>query len=126
MRKNLIAMALVVAVASSSFAGPFGLFNRRTYSNNNTTANSNVTYSQPRFPVANGFLGTAQGAANYMASILRMGHHGNPTGGYEGVGMGATPQQAISNCCYYGRRPLRDQGVAQGANGMWYACCRYN
>ena len=74
----------------------------------------------------NSELFSAQGVANRMARLLRMGHLGNPTGGYEGVGMGSSPQAAISNCCYYGRRPLRDSGVAQGANGMWYACCRYN
>jgi hypothetical protein len=60
-----------------------------------------------------------------MASIGRLGHFGNPSGGYEGVGTGSTPQQAIQNCCFYGRRTIRDQGVAQGANGRWYACCRY-
>jgi hypothetical protein len=92
----------------------------RKYSNNN---GDNITYNRP---VAQAFLGSAQGAANFMAQTLRMGHHGNPTGGYEGVGMGGSPQAAIQNCCYYGRRPLRDSGVAQGSNGMWYACCRYN
>ncbi len=123
MKKFALTLA-VLSVGSSLYAGPFGFFRR---SNTNTQPTNNTyQYQQPRFPVANAFLGSAQGAANYMASIMRMGHHGNPTGGYEGVGMGGTPQAAIQNCCFYGKRPLRDSGVAQGANGMWYACCRYN
>jgi hypothetical protein len=117
---NKILVVLAVFVISvSAEAGPLGMFGRK-YSNNN---GDNTTYNRP---VAQAFLGSAQGAANFMAQTLRMGHHGNPTGGYEGVGMGGSPQAAIQNCCYYGRRPLRDSGVAQGSNGMWYACCRYN
>lgn len=124
MKKFVAAVVVAIAIISSIQAGPFGLIRRSNggnYSNNQT--NSNQTYNRP---VAHAFLGTAQGVANYLASIGRIGHYGNPTGGYEGVGMGGSPQAAIQNCCYYGRRPLRDSGVAQGANGMWYACCRYN
>ncbi len=118
---RLFAVLALALVAGNSFAGPFGLFRRggTTTTTTNNGVSQQVSYNRP-------FLGTAQGAANYMASILRMGHHGNPTGGYEGVGMGGSPQAAIQNCCFYGKRPLRDSGVAQGANGMWYACCRYN
>lgn len=124
MYKKVVALALVAVAATSSFAGPFGLFGRRTYSNN---SNSTVqTAPQQAVYHDNGELYSCQGVANRMARLLRMAHLGNPTGGWEGVGMGATPQAAISNCCYYGRRPLRDSGVAQGANGMFYACCRYN
>ena len=126
MRNNLIAVALVVAVTSTSFAGPLGLFNRRTYSNNTATTNSNVTYAQPRFPVANTFLGNAQGVANHLANLGRIGHFGGNPYAYEGVGMGSSPQAAIQNCCFYGRRTIADQGVAQATNGMWYACCRYH
>jgi len=69
---------------------------------------------------------TAQGVANFMARTLQFGHFGNPTGGYEGCGMAGTAEAAIRNCCYYGQRPIKDYGVAQAANGLWYACCRYN
>ena len=124
MNRFAVAAVFALTMISTIQAGPFGLISKR--GSNTTTTNSNVTYTQPRHPVAHAFLGNAQGAANYMASIMRMGHHGNPTGGYEGVGVGSSPQTAISNCCFYGKRPLRDSGVAQGANGMWYACCRYN
>ena len=68
---------------------------------------------------------TAQGVANIMASRGHVGHFGgNP--GYEGCGMGATPQAAYSICCY-GNSGMAtvDVGYAQGANGMWYCCRRY-
>lgn len=124
MKKFVAVVALALTMISSIQAGPFGLFRRGGNGNyNNNTQTTQQTYQRP---VAHAFLGTAQGAANYMASILKMGHHGNPTGGYEGVGMGGSAQAAIQNCCFYGKRPLRDSGVAQGSNGMWYACCRYN
>jgi len=120
--KNLVAVAVVAVLAAQSFAGPFGLFSRKSYNNNSGNTTNNQTYYYD-----NSELYSAQGVANRMARLLRMQHLGNPTGGYEGVGMSAhSPQAAIQNCCYYGRRPLRDSGVAQGANGMWYACCRYN
>lgn len=125
MLRFAIAAVAILSLATESFAGPFGLFSRRSsnnYSNQTTTATNTggtVYYD-------NGELYSCQGVANRMARMLRMAHLGNPTGGWEGVGMGGSPQAAISNCCYYGRRPLRDSGVAQGSNGMWYACCRYN
>jgi hypothetical protein len=59
-----------------------------------------------------------------MASILRIGHFGGNSG-YEGVGMGATPNAAEMNCCFRNRMQQREVGLAQGRNGMWYACCRY-
>jgi len=125
MKKFIVAAVLALTMITSIQAGPFGLFGKRSgggYSNNGQTAatNSQTVYYD------NGELYSAQGVANRMARMLRMGHLGNPTGGYEGVGMGGSPQAAISNCCFYCRRPLRDSGVAQGSNGMWYACCRYN
>lgn len=69
---------------------------------------------------------TAQGVAERMASDGACRHYGNPTGGYEGVGMGGSPEAALGNCCY-SRSGMRvvDQGVACGRNGRWYACKRY-
>ena len=109
----LIAAVVAMAFASASQAGPFGLFTRKT--NNNNT----------RGPVASVFLGSAQAVANHMANIGRIGHWGGNPYKYEGVGMGSTPDQAIRNCCYYGKFNIQDQGVCQGSNGMWYACNRY-
>lgn len=103
---SLLSLSLLLS-STDAQAGPFG---RR-----------GATVAAPARP----FLATAADAARYMASIGRMGHYGNPSGGYEGVGMGMSAQQATQNCCFYGRRQIRDQGVAQGANGYWFACIRY-
>ena len=121
MYKQALVVLAVLVVSASAEAGPFGVFGRR-YSNNNNGGN-NTTYNRP---VAQAFLGSAQGVANHMASLLRIGHFGGNPYAYEGVGMGGSPDAAIRNCCYYGRRQIADQGVCQGANGMWYACCRYH
>ena len=83
----------------------------------------------PAQPVRAGYAAfstqTAQGVANIMASTGRVGHWGGNTG-YEGCGMGATPQAAFNMCCYSnGGMATVDVGYAQGANGMWYCCRRY-
>ena len=70
-------------------------------------------------------LGSAQGVAEMMASRGVMQHFGGNSG-YEGVGMGSTPEQALGNCCYSNSgMAVVDQGVACGRNGKWYACKRY-
>ncbi len=115
-----LVFALVLSFAASSvYAGPFGLFRRG--GTTNTTQN---TGGQVNRPVASVFLGSAQSAANYMDSICRMGHFGGNSG-YEGVGTGSTPYAAEMNCCFRHKWTPREVGVAQGANGVWYACCRY-
>jgi hypothetical protein len=115
-----LVFALVLSLSASSvFAGPFGLF--RKGGTNNTTQN---TGGQVNRPITNVFLGSAQNAANYMASICRMGHFGGNSG-YEGVGAGSSPYQAEMNCCFRQKWTPREVGLAQGANGVWYACCRY-
>lgn len=67
---------------------------------------------------------TAQGVAELMARSRQCKHFGGNRG-YEGVGMGSTPEQALNNCCY-SRSGMRvaDQGVAFGG-GRWWACRRY-
>jgi len=121
MLRKILVIACFVATCSALQAGPFGLISRRGATNNNTTANNNggqqVYNNRP-------FLGSASAAAHYMASICRMGHFGGNTG-YEGVGVGSSPYQAEMNCCYRNKWTPREVGVAQGANGLWYACCRY-
>lgn len=112
MRHVICALALTL-VASNAFAGPFGLFRKKV--NNNSQSSSGGSL----------FLGSAQAVANHMASIGRIGHFGGNPYAYEGVGMGSTPHQAEMNCCYRQRMNPRDVGIAQGSNGMWYACCRY-
>jgi hypothetical protein len=82
--------------------------------------------SAPTVTAATAFnTSTAQGVANIMASTGRVGHWGGNTG-YEGCGMGATPQAAFNSCCYSNSGMTTvDVGYAQGRNGMWYCCRRY-
>lgn len=112
--RSAFAFTALLVLTSFVSAGPFGLINRRAYNNTN---NAQQTYNRP-------FLGTAQHAANYMASICRIGHFGGNSG-YEGVGCGVTPHQAEMNCCFRNKWAPREVGIAQGSNGMFYACCRY-
>ena len=109
-----IALMALLVLTPGLFAGPFGLFGRRGGSDGNNGGQA--------FPSAE--FSSAQGVANHMARILRIGHFGGNYG-YEGVGCGSTPQQAEMSCWYRNRWQPREVGIAQGANGMWYACCRY-
>lgn len=116
MNRMFWSLALVVAFASvSEAAGPFRIFGKRTNSSNTNSR-----------PVGNLFLGTAQAVANHMANIGRIGHFGGNPYVFEGVGMGSTPYAAEMNCCYRKTKNPVDVGIAQGSNGMYYACCRYN
>ena len=67
---------------------------------------------------------TAADDAAYMARTGRFGHRGT-CNCREGIGYGSTPEQALANCCYYGRYTIREKAVARGANGRWYAVIRY-
>jgi len=45
---------------------------------------------------------------------------------YEGIGMGATPEAARRNCCFFGRRHIVEEGVAYSpVRRMWFAVIRY-
>jgi hypothetical protein len=119
--RKFLALGMVALSASVSMAGPFGLIGRR-----GQNGGQPVQYAQqgPVRTVVAGTFSTAQGVANHMASILRIGHFGGNSG-YEGVGMGATPYAAEMNCCFRQRMQPREVGIARGSNGMYYACCRY-
>jgi len=73
---------------------------------------------------AGGDTSTAQGVAEACARMGRLAHMGGNGGMMEGIGMASTPAAAIRNCCFYGKIAIQDKGVAQGSNGMWYACIR--
>lgn len=53
-------------------------------------------------------------------------------GRFEGVGFSTqSPQHALSRCCYYGKRPIREQAVVYGYNKAlrtygWFATIIYN
>lgn len=119
MFRLLMCVAVVLSLVSVAHAAPR---HRRTY-----------TPSQAQTPVKSysyatsygGHTATAQGVAELQASRCSMGHYGG-NAGYEGVGMGSTPEQALGNCCYSNSgRAVVDQGVARGRDGRWYACKRY-
>ena len=61
--------------------------------------------------------------ARILAARGRVFHPGGGMGGYhyEGVGSGATANQALANCCYSGQRRVAAQAVVKGANGRYYA-----
>ncbi len=44
----------------------------------------------------------------------------------EGIGCGATPEQARRNCCFFGKRQIVEEGVAYSpARRQWFAVIRY-
>ncbi len=67
---------------------------------------------------------SAQDSAEASARAGRMAHRGGSYA-YEGVGYSTrSAQDAIHNCCYWGKRTPIEIGVARGRNG-WFACVRY-
>lgn len=68
---------------------------------------------------------TAAEDAAYMARTGRFGHRGT-AGCREGIGCGATPEQALGNCCFNdGRHVIRERAVVRGRDGRYYAVIRY-
>lgn len=111
MNRYLLALLLLALFATNAQAGPF---RRRS---------SPATCSGGSCGAPAGDTSSAQGVAEIQARTGRMGHPGGNSS-YEGVGMGMTPAAALANCCTNGR-PVVDQGVAQSADGRWFACKRY-
>ena len=67
---------------------------------------------------------SAQASANASASTGRMAHRGGSFR-YEGVGFSTrSAQDAIHNCCYWGKKTPVEIAVSRGRNG-WFACVRY-
>ena len=118
--QRIAAVLFAALIAAGAQAGPFGLFGRR---GTQPQAQTQQATQQP-VQIQADWRASAQGVANHMASIGHIGHFGGNRG-YEGVGMGATPQAAEWNCCYRRRWTPIEVGIAQGRNGWWYACCRY-
>lgn len=124
MIRSLLCLLFVVS-AFTVEAAP-----RRRYTYTTTPTNSSMPrvsgYTSSSMPVhSSGGTGSAQGVAEMMASRGVMQHFGGNSG-YEGVGSGGTPEQALGNCCYSNSgMAVVDQGVCCGRNGRWYACKRY-
>jgi hypothetical protein len=117
----IFGLCLIATFATSADAAP-----RRRYTTYTPAPMPRVSaYTSSSMPVTTGHTGSAQGVAEMMASRGVMQHFGGNTG-YEGVGTGSTPEQALGNCCYSNSgMAVTDQGVACGRNGRWYACKRY-
>ena len=107
-RRFLLASAMCLSLTAVAHAKP-----RRQYQTH-----------QPVQNTVRAMTNTAQGVAEACASMGRLQHLGGNGGMMEGIGMASTPEAAVRNCCYYGQIAIQDQGVAQGSNGMWFACIR--
>jgi hypothetical protein len=120
--KKLLTFAALVGLAAQADAGVF----RRTKATAVCTTASCQTQQTQKAPAAPaaGNTSTARGVALLIVQTGRFRHFGG-YGGYEGIGMGATPAQAEANCCFRSRMIPRERGFAQLANGMWVCCCRY-
>jgi len=115
LKKFAFALCAVAAMAGYSQAG---IFRKRV-----TTVTA--VQAKPAPAQVKGDTSTAQNAAIFIVQSGRFRHNGHPAGLFEGIGMGATPQQAIQNCCFWGRREAVDIGTCQKSNGTWIAVVRY-
>ena len=115
----LLAIAAVVIFAASAEAGPFS---RRTVTTTraSTCTGGSCSTASSRTVTRGG----AQGHAEAMAASGSMVHAASHPG-YEGVGVGGSPQAALGACCNNGGAVL-DEGTALGRDGRWYACRRYS
>lgn len=67
---------------------------------------------------------TAQDHAVVLARRGTLLH--SSCGQTEGIGVGATPEQARRNCCFFGSRKIVEEGVAYSpVTRRWYAVIRY-
>lgn len=66
-------------------------------------------------------------AQDHAVLLARRGaFYHSSCGQTEGIGWGATPEEARRNCCFYGRRQIVDEGVAWSPlRGRWIAVLRY-
>ena len=119
MRNGVLAILFLLFVATSAHAGPF----RRsvTTTRASTCVGGNCSTASSRTVTRGG----AQGHAESMAASGSMVHAASHGSTYEGVGVGGSPQAALSACCNNGGAVL-DEGTAQGRDGRWYACRRYS
>jgi hypothetical protein len=70
--------------------------------------------------------GSAQADADEMARTGILRHCGRNGGRREGIGCGPTPEAARRACCFFGQRPIVEEGVAYSpVRRQWFACIRY-
>ncbi len=70
---------------------------------------------------------SAQAHAEHLAATGTLAHCSRRGSGYEGIGMSSTsPDAAMRNCCYWGKRRVREIGTAWSAvRRAWIAVVRY-
>lgn len=70
---------------------------------------------------------SAQAHAEHLAATGTFAHCSRRGGGYEGIGMSSSsPEAAMRNCCFWGKRKVREIGTAWSAvRRMWVAVVRY-
>jgi hypothetical protein len=70
--------------------------------------------------------GSAQDDAEEMARTGILRHCGRNGGRREGIGCGSTPEAARRACCFFGQRPIVEEGVAYSpVRRQWFAVIRY-
>ena len=112
----LFAAAVAALSATNANAGFFG----RRAANGNQVQQAQVTQKT----VTTTTTLTAQNAALIIAREGRLRHLGGH-GGFEGIGFStSSPDAAISNCCFWGKRQPLEIATARGVNG-WFAVVRY-
>ena len=119
MRRIAMAVAVLVLGSATAEAGPF----RRSVSTTraSTCSGGSCSTASSR-TVTRG--GGAQAHAEAMAASGSLVHAASHPG-FEGVGVGGSPEAAIRACCNNGGAVL-EEGVARGRDGRWYACRRYS
>lgn len=126
MRKFCLALALVAGLSAVADAGPFHRRGRAvavcTTGTCQQTAQVQVTQKTVTTTTTSTL--SAQNAAIIIAREGRLRHLGGH-GGFEGIGFSTvSPDAAIANCCYWGRRQPVEIATARGSTG-WFAVVRY-
>jgi len=124
MRIAILTVATLAMISGAAEAGPFRRPVTRTATSTCTSDGCGATSVEKSRSVTRGHTASAQGVAELQAAEGSCRHHGGNSG-YEGVGVGGSPDAALGACCTNGRAVI-DQGVAQGRDGRWYACRRYS
>lgn len=106
----------LVAAATTAHAGPW---RRSVTTTRASTCVGGSCSSASSRTVTRG--GSAQAHAEAMAASGSLVHAASHPG-YEGVGVGPTPEAAAESACTNGGAVV-DQGVAYG-HGRWWACVR--
>jgi hypothetical protein len=116
MHRIIMAVAVLAFGAATAEAGPW---RRTTTTTRASTCVGGACSTASSRTVTRG--GGAQAHAEAMAASGSLVHAASHPG-FEGVGVGGSPQAARAACCTNGGTVI-DEGVAYG-HGRWWACVR--